>query len=81
MVREDRWADIHQARTVEHWSVSRVAQEFDLERKTVRACLRQPASTPYSREVPAESPLTEQADFLRRRAPEGRYSARILFQE
>jgi hypothetical protein len=36
MIREERWADIHQARTVEHWSVSRIAREFDLDRKTVR---------------------------------------------
>ena len=55
MIREERWADIHQARTVEHWSVSRIAWEFDLDRKAVRECLRQPAWKPYSREVPARA--------------------------
>jgi len=81
MIREERWADIHQARAVEHWSISRIAREFDLDRKTVRECLRQPAWKPYSREVPAETLLTKHADFLKGRAPEVRYSARILFQE
>ena len=39
MIREEHWADIHHARTVEHWAVSRIAREFDLDRKTVRECL------------------------------------------
>jgi hypothetical protein len=81
MIREERWADIHHARTVEHWAVSRIAREFDLDRKTVRECLRQPVWKPYTREVRADALLTKHVDFLTGRAPEVRYSARILFQE
>ena len=81
MIREERWADIHQARAVEHWSVSRIAREFDLDRKTVRECLRQPAWKPYTRQAPVETLLTTYTEFLKARAPEVRYSARILFQE
>lgn len=81
MIREERWADIHQARAVEHWSVSRIAREFDVDRKTVRECLRQPAWQPYTRQAPTDTLLTQHADFLTSRAPEVRYSARILFQE
>ena len=81
MIREERWADIHHAWAVEHWSVSRIAREFDVDRKTVRECLRQPAWQPYTRQAPSETLLTQHADFLKARAPEVRYSARILFQE
>ena len=81
MIREERWAEIHRARAVEHWTVSRIAREFDLDRKTVRACLRQTAWKPYSREPRTDTLLAQHADFLKARAPEVRYSARILFQE
>ena len=81
MIREARWADIHHARAVEHWSVSRIAREFDLDRKTVRECLRQAAWKPYARSASSDTLLSTHADFLKARAPEVRYSARILFQE
>jgi hypothetical protein len=44
-------------------------------------CLRQPVWKPYTREVRADTLLTKHVDFLTGRAPEVRYSARILFQE
>jgi transposase len=81
MVREDRWEEIHRLRAVEGWTVSRIARELDLDRKTVRQCLQQTAWKPYSREPRADTLLADHVAFLGARAPEVQYSARILFQE
>jgi transposase len=47
----------------------------------VRRCLRQERWQPYRRAERADTRLATHADFLRERAPQVRYSARILFQE
>jgi transposase len=56
-------------------------RRFELDRKTVRRCLRDTAWRPYQRPAAAETLLTTHADYLRTRAPKVRYSAQILFQE
>ena len=81
MIREERWKEIHRVRVQEQWTVSRIAREFDLDRKTVRECLRETEWKPYTREPRTETLLTDHATFLTDRAPDVRYSARILFQE
>jgi transposase len=68
------------------WQQDRVpiaepARRFELDRKTVRRCLRDPAWRPYHRPAPPETLLTQHAEYLRARAPKVRYSAQILFQE
>lgn len=81
MVREERWQEIHRLRAVERWTGSRIARELDLDRKTVRECLRQTVWKPYTREPRVDSLLKDHVEFLTGRAPEVQYSARILFQE
>jgi len=81
MVGQELWAEIRRAHEQEGLSVTALAQRFDLDRKTVRRCLRTSSFQPYQRAARSDTLLAEHADFLRRRAPEVDYSARILFQE
>ncbi len=81
MVGEDRWQEIRRLRSEAQWTVSAIARELDLDRKTVRQALQQTSWKPYTREAKADTLLSDHAEFLTRRAPEVRYSARILFQE
>ena len=81
MVDQERWAEIRRLRQEERVSVSEIARRLDLDRKTVRRSLRQPIWQPYRRALGTETVLTAHADFVRGRAPEVQYSARILYQE
>ena len=80
MVRQERWEEIHR-RASAGASIRAIARELDLDRKTVRRCLRQAAWTPYEREVRSDTLLTTHAEYLRRRAADVGYSAQVLFQE
>ena len=80
MVGPERWAEIHrQARSGQ--SVSGIARRLDLDRKTVRRCLRQGSWQPYQRAARTTTLLAAHAAYLTERAPVVGYSARILFQE
>jgi transposase len=81
MVREERWEEIRRLYFQERHGVSRIARALDLDRKTVRRCLRQSTWQPYRREPASDTLLTMHADFLRERASAVHYSARILYQE
>jgi transposase len=81
MVGQDRWEEIRRLFFEEQRSVSRIARWLDLDRKTVRKWVRRAYWTPYQRAARGDTQLAAHADFLRRRAPEVGYSARILFQE
>jgi transposase len=80
MVRQDRWEEIHRL-SDEQVPIAEIARRLDLDRKTVRRCLRQERWQAYRRVAQAETLLAKHADFIRERAPQVRYSARILFQE
>lgn len=80
MVRQDRWEEIHRLAT-ERVAVAEIARRLDLDRKTVRRCLRQESWQAYRRVARSDTLLATHAEFLRERAPQVRYSARILFQE
>jgi transposase len=62
-------------------TISAIARATGWDRKTVRGCLRKSEWTPYRREAPSETLLTAHRAWLVARAPQVRYSARILFQE
>ncbi|MBI1397512.1 MAG: IS21 family transposase [Betaproteobacteria bacterium] len=62
-------------------SVSSIAREFGIDRKTVRRCLRQEQWQPYRRESSVSTMLEAHRDWLTERAPQVHYSARILWQE
>lgn len=81
MVGQERWEQIRQLHCEQRWNVSQIARALELDRKTVRRCLRQGAWRPYRRDPAAETLLTAHTDFLRERASAVQYSARILFQE
>ena len=81
MVGKERWEEIHRAAAVERLTVSAIARRFSLDRKTVRRCLRRPTWQRYERPVRTDTLLAGHAEFLRSRAPEVQYSARVLYQE
>jgi transposase len=75
-----RWEEIRRLREGGQ-SVSAIARQLDLDRKTIRHWLRQPEWAPYRREAIGETVLSPHLAWLSERAPQVRYSARILYQE
>lgn len=80
MVQEDRWKEIRRLHE-EGVAIAEIARRLELDRKTVRRCLRQERWQPYSRPVRTDTLLAEHAEYLKGRAPQVRYSAQVLFQE
>jgi transposase len=80
-VRQERWEELRRLWQQDRVPVAELARRFELDRKTVRRCLRDPAWRPYQRPASAETLPTTHAEYLRARAPKVRYSAQILFQE
>ncbi len=81
MVGQERWAEIRRQHFEQGESITVIARRMELDRKTVRRCLRAGSWRPYSREAKTETLLAEHAEWLRSRAPQVRYSARVLYQE
>lgn len=61
-------------------SIAEIGRRLDIDRKTVRKMVRE-AWRPYEREARADTLLATHDAFLRRRAGQVNYSARILYQE
>ena len=80
LIGEQQWQAIH-ARRAGGQSVSAIARELDLDRKTVRSCLREQSWRPYRREAVGPTLLDEHRQWLTERAAQVNYSARILYQE
>jgi transposase len=80
VIAEQQWRAI-QDRRAAGMSVSGIARELDLDRKTVRTALKRTAWAPYQREASAPTLLHEHRGWLIERAPQVHYSARILHQE
>jgi transposase len=81
MVQEDRWREVQRMAREEQLSITEIARRLDLDRKTVRRCLKQTEWQPYQRSERMDTLLVEHAEFLRERAPAVRYSAQVLYQE
>ena len=81
MVRQERWEEIRRLGRDEGVPIAELARRLELDRKTIRRCLREGAWTPYQRAARADTLLTQHAEYLRGRAPKVRYSAQVLFQE
>ncbi len=81
MVGEDCWREVHRLFHAERRSKSEIARDLNLDRKTVRGILQAATWAPYTRAERTDTLLAEHAEFLRARASEVLYSARILFQE
>ena len=80
VIAEQQWQAIRE-RGAAGMTVSRIARELDLDRKTVRRALKGQSWQPYRREAPAPTLLDEHRAWLLERAPKVHYSARILHQE
>jgi transposase len=80
VIAEQQWRTIQERRAA-GMSVSGIARELDLDRKTVRTALKRAVWEPYRREAPGPTLLDQHRDWLAERAPQVHYSARILFQE
>jgi transposase len=81
MVREERWQEIHRLFREERQPIAEIARQLDLDRKTVRRCLRQAVWAPYARPAVGGTLLAGHAEFLRARASAVGYSAQVLYQE
>lgn len=79
VVGQQQWEVVHERRA-RGQSVSGIARELELDRKTVRSCLQQASWQPYRR-AEAGGLLDAHREWLAERAPEVDYSARILWQE
>jgi transposase len=80
MVSKERWMEIRQLAEAGA-TVSALARQFDLDRKTVRAGLRKTDWQPYRRAAREDRLLATHETFLRDRAAAVHYSAQILYQE
>ncbi|MBQ0946194.1 IS21 family transposase [Ideonella sp. 4Y16] len=76
---QQQWEAVH-ARHALGESISAIARGLDVDRKTVRNCLRQTSWKPYQRTAES-SLLDEHRAWITERAPQVNYSARILWQE
>lgn len=80
VVGQDQWEAIR-GRGAAGDSVSLIARDLGLDRKTVRRCLKRQTWVPYRRETARPTQLDTHRDWLVHRAPQVGYSARVLFQE
>jgi transposase len=80
VIGQQQWEEICRRRG-EGQSISAIARDLGLDRKTVRSGLRQPTWAPYRRETVRVSLLETHMEWLRERAAQVGYSARILHQE
>lgn len=81
MVNKERWEQIRRWLWQERVNLSEIARRLDLDRKTVRYWARQSQWKPYERPAREDTLLSAHAQWLRERAAEVNYSARILYQE
>jgi len=81
MVRRERWEEMRRLWVAERVPIAEIARRLDLDRKTVRRCLRDTVWRPYHRPARPETLLTPHAEYLRERAERVDYSAQILLQE
>ncbi|WP_177307841.1 transposase [Pseudoduganella namucuonensis] len=80
MISKERWEQINQMVAAGR-SISAIARELDLDRKTVRHGLRKQQWAPYRRKLAVPTLLAPHQAWLKERAPQVNYSARILFRE
>ena len=78
VIGQDRWEEIRR-RAGEGASIRAIARALDLDRKTVRRCLRQTEWKPYRRAPRVDTLLATHAEYLRGRAAAVGYSAQVLF--
>lgn len=81
MIRREVWEEIRRRHLQEKIPIREIARDMGVDRNTIRRCLRQEQWRSYTRVCGTDTLLAPHELFLRSRAPEVNYSARILFQE
>src|SRR5438105_14706247 len=81
MVGQERWEQVRQMFFEERVTIAEIARRLEIDRKTVRRCLRAQQWQPYRRAPKEETLLSAQADFLREGAAEVQYAAQTAVQE
>jgi transposase len=81
MIGRERWEEIRRLFFGEKLKIAGISKLLDLDRKTVRRCVREPDWRGYRRERSGSLLLRPHEAFLRERAPQVGYSARVLYQE
>lgn len=77
---KERWEEVRRLHGLEKLKVSEIARRLDIDRKTVRKALKGEWKR-YERAARSDTLLAEHDAFLRERASEVSFSARILYQE
>ncbi len=80
VLNKERWEAVRRLHGLEKLQVAEIARRLDIDRKTVRKALHTEWRR-YERAARNDTLLSGHADFLRHRAVEVNYSARILYQE
>ena len=80
MIQRERWEELRRLRAA-GVGIAEIARQLELDRKTVRRWTHQASWQPYQRAARSDTLLAAHAEYLRTRAPEVEYSARILYQE
>jgi ActR/RegA family two-component response regulator len=70
MVGQERWQEIHRLFREGRVPIAEISRRLDLDRKTVRRCLRRETWQPYLRPGRADTLLAPHAEWLRERAPQ-----------
>lgn len=81
MVRKEVWEELRRRHEQEGVAVAELARLFDLDRKTIRRCLRQDKWRGYERPSRTDTLLAAHEEHMKTRASKVNYSARILYQE
>src|SRR5215469_11100387 len=68
MVRQEQWEEIRRLAFRERVPIAEIARRLDLNRRTVRRCLRAPTWTPYRRPPRTDTVLAAHLTYLRARA-------------
>lgn len=80
VVGKERWEEIQRLHRAGS-TISAIARQLDVDRKTVRYWLQRSVWAPYRREPKGATVLSAHHTWLVERAPQVRFSARILYQE
>lgn len=81
MVHKERWEEVRRRYFQERNAIAEIARGLDMDRKTVRRCVREEQWQPYQRVRGGPMLLSGHEEYLRQRAEEVGYSAQILYQE
>lgn len=80
MVHKERWEEVRRRYFQERKAIAEIARGLDMDRKTVRRCVREEQWQPYQRVRGGPMLLSGHEEYLRQRPEEVGYSAQILYQ-